>query len=195
MKRLLLVGILALAVPSVALAKGPSAASISGPGIGTIKLSGDSENGGTTAFGRLTEAAGFFQAVYRPAPDPMLRTRPKGELGPRYTVDWVLPTPTGKSILRQDLYPYAKPYPLSYMKRGQTFYGGMTTNGGWFVSGPELKQELVAAGLPSTPPSGSGSGLSSGALAGLSIAGAALLGLVVLVAVRLRRRPREALAA
>jgi hypothetical protein len=189
MKRLLLVSIVVLALPAAALAKGPSAASISGPGLKAITVSGDGEDGGVSAFGRLTQAAGFFGAVYRPQPDPMLRTRPKGDLGPRYTIDWVLPTPTGKSILHQDAYPYATPYPLTYMKRGQTFYDGMTTNGGWFVSGPELKQALVAYGLPRQVPSG-GSGLSSGALAGIALAGAAALAFALLAAARIRRRPR-----
>jgi hypothetical protein len=194
MKRILLVTIVALALPAVATAKGPSAASVSGPGLKAITVSGDGEDGGVSSFGRLTQAAGFFAAVYRPQPDPMLRNRPKGDLGPRFSIAWVLPTPTGKSILHQDAYPYAKPYPLTYMKPGQTFYNGMTTNGGWFVSGPELKQALVTYGLPRQAPSG-GSALSTGALAGIATAAAAALALALLAAARSRRRPRPAVAA
>jgi len=187
MKRIVLVVIAALALPAVALAKGPSAASISGPGIGTIDISGDAENGVGSTFSRVTDGAGFFAAVYRPEPDPMLRTRPQVQLGPRYRIAWALPTSAGKSTLYQDVYPYAKPYAVTYMRPGQTFYGGMTTQGGWFVGGVELKQALVAAGLPRRVPS-AGSSLSAAGLGGISAGGAAVLGLAVLLATRLRRR-------
>ena len=92
---------------------------------------------------RVTDGAGFFAAVYRPEPDPMLRTRPQVQLGPRYRIAWALPTSAGKSTLYQDVYPYAKPYAVTYMRPGQTFYGGMTTQGGWFVGGVELKPAWV----------------------------------------------------
>jgi hypothetical protein len=193
MKRLILISIVALALPAAALAKGPSAAEISGPGIGTISLSGDAEGGAVTSFSTLTETAGFFAAVYRPEPDPMLRVRPKSNLGPRYRIAWTLPTPAGKSTLFQDVYPYAKPYALTYMRPGQTFYDGMTTNGGWYVGAAALKQALVDAGLPAHPSTGDGSGLSSGALAGIAVAGAVALALLV-AATRIRRRPRAAVA-
>jgi hypothetical protein len=186
--RFLLVAALALALPGVALAKGPSAASISGPGIDTITLSGDAESGATTPFSTLTQTAGFFSAVYEPQPDPMLRVRPKGDLGPRYRIAWVLPTPMGKSTLRQDVYPYAKPYAVTYMRPGQTFYGGSKTNGGWFVGGYALKQALVAIGLPRQVQSDS-SGLSAAALGGISAGGVAVLALSVLLVLRLRRKP------
>ena len=188
MNRFLLVAALALALPCVALAKGPSAASISGPGIDTITLSGNAEGGAVTPFSTLTQTAGFFSAVYRPEPDPMLRVRPKGKLGPRYKIAWTLPTPMGKSTLNQDVYPYAKPYAVTYMRPGQTFYGGMTTNGGWFVGAYALKQALVAVGLPRQVQSGS-SGLSAAALGGISVAGLAVLALSVYLVMRLRRRP------
>ena len=195
MKRIVLVVIAALALPAVALAKGPSAASISGPGIGTIDISGDAENGVGSTFSRVTDGAGFFAAVYRPEPDPMLRTRPQVQLGPRYRIAWALPTSAGKSTLYQDVYPYAKPYAVTYMRPGQTFYGGMTTRGGWFVGGMELKQALVAAGLPVSPSSSSSSGLSASALAGISAGAVAALALAILGAITVRRRRRTALAA
>ena len=194
MKRLVLVAIAALVLPAGALAKGPSAAAISGPGIGTIDISGDAESGVASTFSRVTDGAGFFPAVYRTQPDPMLRTRPEVKLGPRYRIAWTLPTPTGKSILYQDVYPYAKPYAVTYMRPGQTFSGG-TTHGGWSVGGTELKQALVAAGLSASPSPSSSSGLSASELAGISAGAAAALALAILRAIRLRRRPRTALAA
>ena len=186
MKRLLLVAIVALALPAAALAKGPSAASITGPGLGTITMSGDAENGVVSTFSRLTESAGFFPAVYKTQPNPMLRVRPKGNLGPRYRIAWTLPTPTGKSTIYQDVYPYAKPYTVSYMRPGQTFGGGMTTTGGWYIGATSLKQALVAAGLPRQVPAG-GAGLSAAALGGIA-APAALLLVGAAVAYRRRRR-------
>ena len=187
MKRLLLVAIVALAVPAVALAKGPSAASITGPGLKTITISGDAEGNVGSTFGRLTEAAGFFPAVYKTQPNPMLRVRPKSILGQRYRIAWTLPTPVGKSTLYQDVYPYAKPYAVTYMRPGQAFYGGMRTNGGWYVGTTSLKQALVAAGLPRRVPS-AGSGLSAAAIGGIGVGGAAILALSVFLVVRLRRR-------
>src|SRR6266511_1737026 len=68
-KKLVLTAIVALALPAGAFAKGPSSASIQGPGLKTVTISGDGEDGGALLFGRLTESAGFFAAVFRPSPD------------------------------------------------------------------------------------------------------------------------------
>jgi hypothetical protein len=188
-KKLVLIAVVALALPAGAFAKGPSSASIQGPGLKTVTISGDGEDGGASLFGRLTGAAGFFAAVFRPSPDPMLRTRPEGDLGPRYRITWVLPTPAGKSTLHQDAYPYAKPHPLTYMSRGQTFYNGMTTNGGWYVSGPELRHAMVSVFLDAqSPPSGDATGLSTRSVVGIAAAGTGvLLALALLLATRSRR--------
>ena len=187
MKRLLLASIVVLALPAVAAAKGPSAASVTGPGLETISLSGDGE--GIGGFGGLVEAAGFFPAMFTQVPDPMLSSRPKGNLGPRYTITWVVPGPNSKSRITQDVYPYAQPNAVTHMKSGQHFWEQDRTHGGWYVGGAGLKQSLVSAGLPAQLASGDGSGLSTGALAGIAAAGAALLGLALLAAVRIRRRP------
>ena len=196
MRRLLVIAIVGLAVPAAvpvaALAKGPSAATISGPGLRTISVSGDGEDGAVSSFGRLTEAAGFFPAVFRREPDPMLRTRPSGDLGPRYTIVWVLPTPTGRSRLRQDVYPYAKPYPVTYTRPGQPFYNGMRTHGGWYEGYLELKRALAAAGLPARAPSTGGS-TPTWAIALPAVAGVLVLG--ALGALGLRRRSRSPAAA
>jgi hypothetical protein len=200
MKKLVLIAVIALALPAAALAKGPSAASIEGPGVKTITMSAAGEEGDASLFWQLTEAAGFFAVVYSPSPDPMLRTRPKGDLGPRYTITWVLPMASGKSTLHQDVYPYAKPNPLTYMRPGQTFYNSVTTNGGWYVGGAELKQALVSVGLPAKPPSAGeglparppsagGSGLSTGSLAGIAAAGTGVLALLLVTRIRRRARP------
>ena len=42
---------------------------------------------------------------------------------------------------------------MTYMAPGQPIFD-MQTPGGWFQAGPELKQTLVAAGLPENPVGG-----------------------------------------
>lgn len=192
MKRtLVLAAIFALALPAVALAKGPSSASISGPSSARLKMGGSGETTGTP-LGDLTDQAGFFPAVYGQDPDPMLPTRPKGDLGPKYTISYDVPDGTGKVFrIEQDVYPYAKP-PATYMKPGQKVFD-MKTRGGWFQADPRLKNTLVSAGLPAIAPTGSTSSSSfpTGLVGGLF---AALL-LAAATAVVLRRRTRPAAAA
>jgi hypothetical protein len=184
----------AIAFPTAAFAKGASEATISGPRLenGAIHLTG---GGGDPAsgspLGELTEYTGYFPATFGQVPDPMLRHRPSGTLGPKYLIVWTVPGPNGDTAkLHQDLYPYAQPTPLAYMRPGQSFFGGQRTHGGWFAAPAALKSTLVDAGLPVRPPpqdSGGGSTLAWG-LAGA----AAVLGLLVATYLVLRRRPRLA---
>jgi hypothetical protein len=82
-------------------------------------------------------------------PNPMLPARPKGDLGPRYRIDYNVPGGDGASFsLSQDLYPYAQPAAVTYTKDGQEIFD-MTTTGGWW-SDSSLKDQLVALGLPKT---------------------------------------------
>jgi hypothetical protein len=90
--------------------------------------------------------------VFQTVPNPMFSKQPDGELGPRYTVVYVMPGPTGSDLIRQDLYPYATPSPLTYTEPGQSYFGGQKTVGGWFVARPALRDDLVAVGLPATAP-------------------------------------------
>jgi hypothetical protein len=149
MKRLLLVlAVAALASPTAALAKGPDEATITGPGLDkAITITGPEEEGSPMM--AFAEAAGFFPAVFTQQPNPMLPGRPKGDLGPRYRIDYNVPGPDGESFsITQDLYPYAEPYAVTYTKDGQQIFG-MTTPGGWW-SDSSLKDQLVALGLPKT---------------------------------------------
>jgi hypothetical protein len=151
MKRLLLVlAVAALALPTTALAKGPDRATITGPGLdNAITISGDEEFGSPIM--ALADAAGFFPAVFGQQPDPMLPGRPKGDLGPKYRIDYNVPGPDGENFsISQDLYPYAKPAAVTYMKDGQEIFEGRTTIGGWWSSS-SLKDQLVALGLPKAP--------------------------------------------
>jgi hypothetical protein len=183
----------ALVVPTASLAKGASEATITGPGLGDgITLAGENSPDGGTLM-RLAESAGFFPAVFPTTPNPMLSKRPNGSLGPRYRITYTMPGPNGDvSKLRQDLYPYAAPQPVSYVKPGQTFFDGQKTVGGWFVASVALKEKLVAVGLPRTPPSGGG--FDPPWLVVAILAGLAAVAVTALGAVRLRRRPHPATA-
>lgn len=151
MKRLLVLAALtALVIPATATAKGPDKATITGPGLDkAIVITGPEEEGSELM--TFAEQTGFFPAVFLQTPDPMLPERPKGNLGPRYTIEYNVPGPNNDSFtIKQDLYPYAQPYAVTYMKPGQDIFeqpGG--TNGGWFQDAA-LKDALVARGLPDT---------------------------------------------
>jgi hypothetical protein len=198
MKKLALIVFIALALPATALAKGPSHASIAGPGLTTIRISGAEGSG--TPFWRLVEATGWFEAAWGPSRLP--QAPPEGELGPRYTITWKVPS---SSKLYQDVYPYAKPYPVTYMPSGQKIYG-TPVKGGWFAGGAKLEKALARVGVPAQAPHppasvshkpaahASGSGLSAREVAAI-VAGAVILGLVLLFAIRMIRRPRRTIAA
>jgi hypothetical protein len=149
MKRLLVLAALtALVVPATATAKGPDRATITGPGLDkAITVAGPEEEGSPMM--QFAEAAGFFPAVFTQTPDPMLPERPKGSLGPKYSIEYNVPGPEGDAFtIHQDLYPYATPSAVTYMKPGQDIFelpGG--TRGGWFTDST-LKDQLVALGLP-----------------------------------------------
>jgi hypothetical protein len=196
MKRTLLALLLAAAVlPASALAKGPSAASIDGPGSGGgITFSGGEASG---PLGALTEQAGFFAAAFDQEPSPMLAERPQGDLGKRYTITYTVPGPNNDVFtIRQDVYPYAEPSPVTYTAPGQPIFD-MRTPGGWFQADPALKQTLVAAGLPSNPPTAPSTSRSSSDfpttyVSLLSVVLLAALGGVAALLIRRRTRPAAA---
>ena len=152
MKRLILMLSLALLVlPAAAFAKGPREADVNGPGTGGgFTISGGEGDG--SPLSNLSTEAGFFAGAYAQEPSPMLAKRPKGDLGPKYTVTYTVPDGQGEaSKITQDVYPYAKPLPVTYMAPGQPIFDG-TTNGGWYPATSQLKETLVAAGLPANRP-------------------------------------------
>jgi hypothetical protein len=197
MKRtLFLLTIAALVLPTAGLAKGPSGASIDGPGTGGgINISGNGESGGTP-LGNLAQQSGYFAATFGQQPDPMLQSRPQGDLGPKYIVTYTVPGPNNElDKLTQDIYPYAKPTPATYMEPGQKFFGTEETRGGWFQADSGLKETLVAAGLPRTAPTGSSSDDSaffSAELLSAMAAAALLLAAAGMIFIRRRERPAPA---
>jgi hypothetical protein len=139
----------ALLLPSIAGAKGPESASFKGPGLErSLTVAGQGEMGPGTPLGALVDSGGFFAQMYGQSPDPTLKVRPSGTLGAHYRVTYVVPGPNGiRSRVVQDVYPFAKPVPLTYMKPGQHYWGNRLAHGGWFRSSVVLRQVLVRAGL------------------------------------------------
>src|SRR5829696_3844764 len=132
MKRLLLlVAVAAIAMPATAFAKGPDEATITGPGLAkAITITGAEEL--RSPIMTFAEATGFFPAVFGRDFSPMSPSRPKGDLGPKYTIDYNVPGGDGTSFsLSQDLYPYAQPHAVTYTKPGQRIFD-METAGRWF---------------------------------------------------------------
>jgi len=182
MKRLLFVLCAAALLAPAAVAKGPSEATITGPGLSraiTFKGMDDAS--------KLTEFTGVFPSAFGQSPDPMLKGRPTGKLGQKYTIRYVVPGPNSQTFhLSQDVYPYARAGAVTYMKPGQAIFDSKTI-GGWYPAGSPLKEFLVRAGLPRSAPRAS-SGTNLALVAGIGIPGAlALAGAALLVA---RRRSR-----
>jgi hypothetical protein len=186
-------------IPTAALAKGASEAAIVGPGLSepiVLSASGGSETSGE--LGNIAMSAGFFPAVFAQTPDPMLDERPAGPLGPKYTVTYVMPGPDNqRSELVQDIYPYAEPDPVTYTEPGQRYWTTEQTRGGWYVATFEpLKEQLVAAGLPTTAPTVGGADGDGfpWVVVGVIAAIAALIGAAAFGAFHGRRRPDTAAA-
>jgi hypothetical protein len=185
----------ALVIASPALAKGASEAKITGPGLkgGGIHLKSDGGGDPTSGspLGDLAEFSGIYPEVFGQEPNPLLPEQPKGTLGPKYTAEYTIPGPNGENwTIRQDLYPYAKPDPVTYMKPGQPVFDS-STRGGWYQAPHDLKTTLVDEGLPaSAPRGGSGSDWTLSRGATTIIAAALLLLLLALTFLVVRRRPR-----
>jgi len=88
----------ALVATAPAAAKGPSTASLTGPGLDhALPVKGEGESGPGTPLGSLVELGGFFPQMFLSVPDPTIRTRPAGDLGPRYRIVYRVPGPSGTS--------------------------------------------------------------------------------------------------
>lgn len=143
---------MSLVLAGAAIAKGPVAATITGPGLVTpLKLSYRSTES-RAAMGKLTSDGDFFRQAFTafnggsPARRP-----PAGSLGPRYLVVYTVPGPRGNSFLRQHLYPYTDVGAVTFMAKGQRFWGTRRTRGGWSRGSQALTDSLVDAGLPAPP--------------------------------------------
>jgi hypothetical protein len=145
------VALFVLALPTVALAKGPREATIAGPGLAEpLKLGGPNGWRAGSPMEVLTTGGGFFQVAWGGSPGRILARSPTDRLGPRYRVVYLVPGPSGQDDrIRQDLYPFARGGPLTYTPPGQPFFDTRRTHGGWFRGAPDLKSVLGAASPPS----------------------------------------------
>lgn len=151
-RRLTLVVLAVLLIPAAAVAKGPTAARITGLPSGPLTVegqpgSGEPGSGGTLA--ELAEATGLWANTFDG--DSALVERPAGELGTRLRISWVVPGPTGDDIAVQDVYPWAEGGAVTFTRPGQD-YAGTTTRGGWFAGGDVLHGMLVDVGAPEREP-------------------------------------------
>ena len=183
MRRFVFVLLVAAALAPAALAKGPSNASITGPGLDkAVSVKGTEGSG---ALGALTNYTGFFPAAFGQSPDPMLHVKPAG-LGPRYTIRYLVPGGNGVAFhLTQQLYPYARGGAVTYLKPGQRIFD-MRTRGGWYRGGEALKRTLVQAGLQRTRPARAAEGSNLAVLLGVGAPGALLLAGTALFVARRR---------
>ncbi|MDX6507107.1 MAG: hypothetical protein QOG06_1751 [Gaiellaceae bacterium] len=178
--------LVALALPTLAAAKEPTQASISGPGFHKALSLPDGADFSSTPIGRLTTDSGFFPSAVGQSPDPMLHARPARPLGLRYRIVWTVPGGGPTRRVTQDVYPYAHGGALAYMRPGQRIYGA-TTTGGWYPGGLALKQALVQLGLPKAPRPSAGTNYAL--VAGLGIPGVLVaLGVAALFARRRAQR-------
>jgi hypothetical protein len=153
---------LSLAMP--ALAKGPSQASITGPGlVRAIVVSGEGEPGQQGTLAVLAGQTGLFAALFGaditgiPQTPISLRTPPpKAALGPRYTISYTVPGVTPRpgeqfGRIRQDLYPAAAGGPVIYTPPGQDGFSQPLQVTGWLRAGPQLSRTLAQLGIPRRP--------------------------------------------
>jgi hypothetical protein len=154
----LVLAFLLAAVPTAALAKGATGATISGGGPGglprgPITLKGDGEPGSGTGLANLAEEAGVWAVLFEDGAPGALDSAPAPatQRGPRYTITWVFPNGAGANDkVRQSVWPYAAGGPLTYMAPGQPVLE-TTTSGGWFRAGDNLRRTLIGLGLPNRP--------------------------------------------
>jgi hypothetical protein len=152
----------AITLAAPALAKGPSQARITGPGLAhPIVISGNGEPGQPGVLGTLALQTRLFIVMFGPnatvpsqAP-PQLRTPPPAaSLGPRYTIIYtVYGEYTGPGQLfghiRQDLYPRADGGPVIFTPPSQP--GGPLPVFGWLRAGRHLPRTLAKLGVPPRP--------------------------------------------
>ena len=157
--------VLWLAAP--ALAKGPSQASITGPGlVRAVIVAGNGEPGEQGTLAVLAGQTGLVNALFgadisvaQQAPVPLRSPPPKASLGVRYTVIYIVPGVTpqpGEQFgrIRQDLYPSAAGGPVIYTPPGQDGFGQPLQVTGWLRGSHQLTRALAQLGVrirPGTP--------------------------------------------
>ena len=152
----------AITLAAPALAKGPTLARITGPGLAhAIVISGNGEPGQQSRLGTLAMQTRLFFVLFGsnasvpPWTPPQVRTPPRASLGPRYTIIYTVPggitSHPGEQFgqVRQDLYPRAAGGPLVYTPPGQ--HDGPFPVAGWIRASRGLPRTLARLGVPPPP--------------------------------------------
>jgi hypothetical protein len=146
--------LLIVVIAQPAVAKGPTRAVIRGPGLEQPIVLTWKRPSPNDAFADLVARSGIFAGLWCASCRGAVAERPAGSLGPRFTIAYALPLETMHRSrvdhVVQFAYPFAEPDPVTFVRRGQPFYGE-TTVGGWFVARPSLRGVLRTLGLSSTP--------------------------------------------
>jgi hypothetical protein len=152
----------AVTLATPALAKGPSQARITGPGlVRAVVVSGNGEPGEQGRLANLAEQTGLFTVMFDtgvsgPAPARLHTAPPGASLGPRYTVVYTVPGVTPRpgqqsGRVRQDLYPRAAGGPVIYTPPGQQGFGQPLLVTGWLRGSSRLTHALARLGVPPRP--------------------------------------------
>jgi hypothetical protein len=150
----------AITLAAPALAKGPSQARITGPGLAhAIVISGNGEPAQQSRLSTLALQTRLFFVLFGanvsvpPQTPPQLRTPPpRASLGPGYTIIYTVPAGITShpdqqfGQVRQDLYPRAAAGPLVYTPPGQ--YAGPFPVAGWLRASHGLPRTLARLGIP-----------------------------------------------
>ncbi|MGH2641795.1 MAG: hypothetical protein ACRDGO_08870 [Actinomycetota bacterium] len=131
---------------SSALAKGPESVTLTGPGIdGPIEL--DTTSPGL--LGRAMGQTGLWWSARGDRPLP-LREPPPEDLGPGYTLTWILYGEPGERTeertIRQLIYPFARGGVVVHTPR-QGSIRSEAEGAGWFEA-PALQETLAGLGVP-----------------------------------------------
>jgi hypothetical protein len=183
------------AVPA-ALAKGPSAAVIEGPGLERpVRIESYEASGQLPGLSTLMEHTGgtvMFGSGTRLQAD-----RPAVELGPRFAVTYLMDT---EVVLRQELYPFADGGPYTFIPPGQkSIFVTSDMDSGWFRGPARLTAVMTAMGADSTavvaaaPATPAAAGTNTGWWLGGSLTAVALV-LAAGVVVTRRQRSRAVTA-
>jgi hypothetical protein len=139
-----------LGLAPAAYAKGPTAATIEGPGLAEpVRIESyetTSKRPGLDSLIGWTGATIMYDGMMQLAPD-----RPAVELGPRYTITYYLDR---QPVLTQEMYPFAEDSPYTFTPAGQkSIFIGTELQTGWFRSPQSLETALLALGADPLRPS------------------------------------------
>jgi hypothetical protein len=155
--------ITAVTLAAPALAKGPSQARITGPGLAHgLVVTGNGEPGQLSALSGLAWRTELFTVLFGPggsipAPTRLRKLLPAASLGARYTLVYTVPGVTPRhgeqyGRIRQVLYPLAKGGPVIYTPPGQMGFGQPVRVTGWMRASARLVGILARLGVPPRHP-------------------------------------------